>query len=98
MATQTETATELFELQSPSKVAVATSTLHPGTSLESLSHTNSHALDAESFSLSTKPSILRTYLTIFTPAFVGFIASVQVPDVRTECETYTDFVHYDLVY
>jgi MFS family permease len=75
MATQTETAPGLFQLQPPSKVAVGTTDFHPFQSVERSSHTNSNFSDAESFDLPNKPSTLRTSLTIFTPAFVGFIAS-----------------------
>jgi MFS family permease len=74
MATQTETATELVELQPPSKIAVTTSASQsPAPSQEP--RIDSDISGAESFSLSNKPSTLRTSLIIFTPAFVGFIAS-----------------------
>jgi MFS family permease len=69
MATQTDTATELSEQPPPSKIAAM------AWAPSQTPRIDSDVSDAESFALSNKPSTLRTTLTIFTPAFVGFIAS-----------------------
>ncbi|KAJ6196140.1 LOW QUALITY PROTEIN: major facilitator superfamily domain-containing protein [Bipolaris maydis] len=77
MATQTEEyTTEVFELHQRPKPASIPYT--PGTSRET-SSINHGMFDTES-SLSSpestpKPTALRTFLTIFTPSFVGFMAS-----------------------
>jgi MFS family permease len=74
MATHTETATVLCELPLPSKIAAIASASQPRAPSQE-PRIDSDVSDAESFALSNKPSTLRTALTIFTPAFVGFIAS-----------------------
>lgn len=77
MATQTQTATEVFELQPISKAAILKPISHPPRPSQEISSYSNRTSDTEcSTSLSlTKPSTLRTFLTIFTPSFVGFIAS-----------------------
>lgn len=76
MATQTETTTEAFELQTWPKANAAPYT--PRRSGDTLS-VNHGILDVESSTSSSasvaKSTTLRTVLTIFTPSFVGFIAS-----------------------
>lgn len=70
-------ATEVFELQSPAKATVRDSSLPPSQNSQQSSHRNHEASDVES-SFAPQPvptSNLRTFLTIFTPSFVGFIAS-----------------------
>lgn len=81
MATQTETATEVLEPQIILKADGPSTSFPPlRSSDDRIYATCSHgASDAESSmppSESTaKPSTLRTFLTIFTPSFVGFTAS-----------------------
>ena len=77
MATQTQTATEVFELQSTPKTTTLKPNYHPPRPSQEVSSYDHRISDTESSTtLSiTKPSTLRTFLTIFTPSFVGFIAS-----------------------
>ncbi|KAI4705608.1 hypothetical protein J4E81_000492 [Alternaria sp. BMP 2799] len=77
MATQTQTATEVFELQPTPKTTTIKPVYHPPRPSQEASNYGHRISDTESStppSLS-KPSSLRTFLTIFTPSFVGFIAS-----------------------
>ncbi|KAH6882116.1 major facilitator superfamily domain-containing protein [Alternaria rosae] len=77
MATQTQTATEVFELPPISKAAILKPISHPPRPSQETSSYSNHTSDTESSTSPslTKPSTLRTFLTIFTPSFVGFIAS-----------------------
>ncbi|KAF2032144.1 MFS general substrate transporter [Setomelanomma holmii] len=80
MGSQTETSigSELMELQSPSKVTLRDPFNRSSrVSLEPSRH-SINTLDAEASiqAQSTKISSYWTFLTIFTPSFVGFIASV----------------------
>ncbi|KAI4682047.1 uncharacterized protein J4E88_004935 [Alternaria novae-zelandiae] len=77
MATQTQTATEVFELQPTSKTTTITPIYHPPRSSHEVSNYDHRISDTESSATPSviKPSTLRTFLTIFTPSFVGFIAS-----------------------
>jgi MFS family permease len=72
----TQTATEVFELQPTPKTTILNSFSHPPRPSQE-NPDNSHSTsDTESSTPSpTKPSTLRTSLTIFTPSFIGFIAS-----------------------
>jgi len=77
MATQTQTATSVFELQPTPKTTTIKPIYHPPRPSQEVSNYGHRISDTESStppSLS-KPSTLRTFLTIFTPSFVGFIAS-----------------------
>ncbi|KAJ4403822.1 hypothetical protein N0V91_006335 [Didymella pomorum] len=75
------TVTKAVELQTMSKAAIPSSSLSNKPSLLESARTlggNQHAVSSTSSSSSlsfTKPSHLQTFLTIFTPSFVGFIAS-----------------------
>jgi MFS family permease len=77
MATQTETATEVFELQPTTKGTFSKSVSQLPRPLQEEPTSGQNASDTESFSspLPTRVSTLQTFLTIFTPSFVGFIAS-----------------------
>ncbi|CAG5160146.1 uncharacterized protein ALTATR162_LOCUS5748 [Alternaria atra] len=77
MATQTETATEVFELQPTTKGTFSKSISQLPRPLQEESTSGQNASDTESFSspLRTRVSTFQTFLTIFTPSFVGFIAS-----------------------
>ena len=77
MATQTETATEVFELQPTTKGTFSKSVSQLPRPLQEEPTSGQNASDTESFSspLRTRVSTLQTFLTIFTPSFVGFIAS-----------------------
>jgi MFS family permease len=77
MATQTETATEVFELQPTTKGTFSKSVSQLPRPLQEEPTSGQNASDTESFSspLRTRVSTFQTFLTIFTPSFVGFIAS-----------------------
>ena len=77
MATQTQTATSVFELQPTPKTTTIKPIYHPPRPSQEVSNHGHRTSDTESSTTSsvTKPSTLRTFLTIFTPSFVGFIAS-----------------------
>ena len=77
MATQTQTATSVFELQSTPKTITAKPNYPPPRPSQEVSIYGHRISDTESSTTSsvTQPSTLRTFLTIFTPSFVGFIAS-----------------------
>jgi len=77
MATQTQTATLVFELQPTPKTTTVKPIYHPPRPSQEVSSYDHRISDTESSTTPsvTKPSTLRTFLTIFTPSFVGFIAS-----------------------
>ncbi|KAI4627964.1 hypothetical protein J4E80_002100 [Alternaria sp. BMP 0032] len=77
MATQTQTATEVFELQPTPKATTVKPIYHPPRPSQEVSNYGHRISDTESSTTPsiTQPSTLRTFLTIFTPSFVGFIAS-----------------------
>lgn len=77
MSTRTELATEVFELQPPSKAPIRDPSRQNSRTSQQPSDSSTNASDMESsFPLQPTPtSNLRTFLTIFTPSFVGFIAS-----------------------
>ena len=77
MATQTQTATLVFELQPTPKTTTVKPIYHPPRPSQEVSSYDHRISDTDSSTTPsvTKPSTLRTFLTIFTPSFVGFIAS-----------------------
>lgn len=77
MSTRTEPVAELFELQPQSKATPRAPSIRHSHPSQDLSRPNNDTSDAESSSdlQVSKPSNLRTFLTIATPSFVGFIAS-----------------------
>jgi MFS family permease len=77
MSTTTVLATDLIEMQAPSKASVRTPSIHQTrTSVESPSGSSDNSgVDVTSLNQARKASRVRTVLTIFTPAFVGFCAS-----------------------
>jgi hypothetical protein len=78
MATMTETitATDPIELQPPAKTTIRTSLSHQSrTSIESRSHSGNSDAEASSHDGRQKKSNLEIFLTVFTPSFVGFLAS-----------------------
>ncbi|KAH8726550.1 major facilitator superfamily domain-containing protein [Phaeosphaeriaceae sp. PMI808] len=78
MSTTIETvvAIELVEMQTPSKDSIHTSSQQARPSIESPSDVNSSPdTELSSPQLLPKTSNLQTFLTIFTPSFVGFMAS-----------------------
>jgi len=77
MATQTQTATSVFELQPTPKTTTIKPNYHPPRPSQEVSNYGHRISDTESSTTASviKPSTLRTFLTIFTPSFVGFIAS-----------------------
>ncbi|KAJ4375928.1 hypothetical protein N0V83_001207 [Neocucurbitaria cava] len=77
MSTRTEIATEIFELQPPSKATIRDPSRQNSSTSQQPSDSSPNASDMESsFPLQPTPtSNLRTFLTIFTPSFVGFMAS-----------------------
>jgi len=77
MATQTQTATSVFELQPTPKTTTIKPIYHPSPPSQEVLNYDHRISDTESSTSPSlaKPSTLRTFLTIFTPSFVGFIAS-----------------------
>ncbi|KAI4713887.1 hypothetical protein J4E89_001336 [Alternaria sp. Ai002NY15] len=77
MATQTQIATEVFELQPTPKTTTIKPIHNSPRPSQDVSSYDDRISDTESSTTSsvTQPSTLRTFLTIFTPSFVGFIAS-----------------------
>lgn len=75
-ATETVLATDMIELQPQSKATVHAPSIHQSrTSLDSPSNASRNS-DTESSSLEVKKSSnLQIFLTIFTPSFIGFLAS-----------------------
>jgi MFS family permease len=73
----TQTATEVFELQPQTKATIRAPSFQQTRTFQDPTRFAHNASDTESSSTLTqaKTSNLRTFLTIFTPAFVGFLAS-----------------------
>jgi MFS family permease len=74
--TQTVPATDIIEKQAPSKTTTQTPSLHQSrTSFEAPSNSNNSNSEISSGLPDRNASRLKTFLTIFTPSFVGFCAS-----------------------
>lgn len=68
----TQTATEALELQTWTKPDAIP---YPSRPSQEISFSHTRESENESFTSSTRSTTLRTFFTIFTPSFVGFIAS-----------------------
>jgi MFS family permease len=74
--TQTVLATDIIELQTPSKATIHTPSIPQlRTSFEAPSNNNTSNFETSSGLSDHNASKLKTFLTIFTPSFVGFCAS-----------------------